>query len=122
MTNGVIGVRFPVPRREILEQIPETLRGLYGEQADPEPEEFSDEIDYLYEIKRPDGSPFEALLYCEYVLPGETPVVHVIDGCIELDGIAVEVVRSELFREGVEGDGRQYWRVVVCLPERGSDG
>lgn len=98
------------------------MRGLYGEQTNPEPEEFSDEIDYLYEIKRPDGSPFEALLYCEYVLPGETPIVYSAGGCIELDGVAVEVVKSELFREGIEGDGRRYWRVVVRLPERGSDG
>lgn len=122
MTDGMIGVRFPVPRREILEQIPEELRGLYGEQDDPELEEFSDEIDYLYEIKRPDGSPFEALLYCEYVLPGDTPVVYTVDGRIELDGIEVEVVKSDLFPKGIEGDGRRYWRVVVRLPERGSDG
>lgn len=115
MIDEMVNCRFPLPRPEILAQIPEELHKLFGVQADLEPEEVDDEIDYFYEVKRPDGSPFNALIYGEYNLPGGLPVAFVVGDVIELDGVPVRV--ADYFQESAgrtdSGHECRYWHVMV---------
>ncbi|MFE0472411.1 hypothetical protein ACFW2V_12425 [Streptomyces sp. NPDC058947] len=124
MTDEMVNHRFPPPRPEILAQIPEELHKLFGVQADPEPEGVDDEIDYFYEVKRPDGSPFNALIYGEYNLAGGLPVAFVVGDVIELDDVPVRVTSysQESADRTLSVRDHRYWRVMVRPLEEGRHG
>ena len=113
--------RFPMPQVPwIVRQLPQELFGLFGFRGEEIPESYRDEVEYLYTIAYPDGSPYRMPVLVQYVTdPGEPTVAFVVGDRVTLDETEV-VVTDWVSREIPAGggvDGYTYHQVTVALPE-----
>jgi len=76
----------------IARQLPAELTPLFGFREETIPERYRDEIQYLYQVEYPDGTPYRVPLLVEYIDDQDAPAVaFVVGDRIELDGIPVTV-------------------------------
>lgn len=116
--------RFPMPTTYwITEQMPAELVALFGFRDERIPDGYRDEIEYLYVIAYPDGTPYRMPVLVEYVSDLESPAVaFVIGDAIELDGVTVIV--KDWKRDGIPSTGTlggyTHHQVTVAMPAEGS--
>lgn len=120
MSNASGIGRFPMPTTHwITKQMPAELVPLFGFRDERIPDEYRDEIEYLYTIDYPDGTPYRMSILVEYISDPEEPVVAFVMGdTIELDGASVVVANWESGRVPATSSlgGYTYHQVTVTLP------
>lgn len=117
-TENIPTGRFPGPGVAwIVRQIPRELHPLFGFRGEEIPEEYEEEIEYLYEIAYPDGSPYRIPLLVQYLVHTEVPTVFIIGDRIELDGVLLTVKNHEHSEVTSGGTRYTHHQVTVALPE-----
>jgi hypothetical protein len=125
-----VGVgRFPVHRAKwISDQIPAELHDMFGYRGEPggtEDDHGQDEIEYQYEIKCPDGTPYRMPILVHYMEGEGIPIAFIIDEEITLGGDGATFLVSDwtsrrIYSGGGEPDYTLH-EVVVRLPEKAED-
>lgn len=122
--NERIG-RFPMPTIPwVTQQLPAQLYPLFGFRGEQIPEKSSEEIEYLYELKYPDGSLYLIPVLMEYTEEDDPAVAFIIDGTIRIGGVEV-VVKDWSVRAVPPVGGMHpytYHRVIFTLPPEGQNG
>lgn len=117
--------RFPMSTIPwVTRQLPKELYPMFGFRGEEIPRKFRDQIEYMYPLEAPDGSPYPVSILMGYAEEGDPEVAFVIGDTISLDGVNV-IVRDWDMRtipSSSHFSAFLHHLVLVTLPPEGQSG